>query len=144
MRYFIVILLALSMLAMPLYVLGSSEDCCGSAADATMSVADGMSMATSMDMSMGMDEDCCCILFDADNPDQSKAPDQDGDQDRSPCDDGNCPASCCSGVTQTMLALSGSVRFSETSTSLEVLNVQAQRALPQPHLQRLKRPPRVV
>ncbi len=138
MRYFIVILLALSMLAMPLYVLGSSEDCCGTGADATMGVADGMSL------SMDMGEDCCCISFDADQSDQSRAPDRDDDSDRSPCDDGNCPASCCAGMTQTMLALSGSVRFSETSTSLGVLNVQAQRALPQPHLQRLKRPPRVV
>tara|TARA_A100001391_G_scaffold162251_1_gene121223 strand:+ start:1137 stop:1553 length:417 start_codon:yes stop_codon:yes gene_type:complete len=138
MRYFIVILLAIGMIALPLHVLGSSEDCCGTPADAAVSVVDGM------DMSMDMGEDCCCLSFDADHTDQSKAPDRDDDSDRSPCDDGNCPASCCAGVTQTMLAFSGSVRFSETSTSLEVLNVQAQRALPQPHLQRLKRPPRVV
>jgi|GEM_PF-7065997 len=142
MRYFIVILLAIGMLAMPLYVLGSSEDCCGTPADATVSIVDGMDM--SMDLSMGMGEDCCCISFDADQSDQSRAPDRDDDTDRSPCDDGNCPASCCAGMTQTMLAFSGSVRFSETSTSFDVLNVQAQRALPQPHLQRLKRPPRVV
>ena len=136
MRYSIVILLAISMIAMPLYVLGASEDCCGPAGSAVaMTIGEG---------SMAMGDECCCLPMDMlGQTGQSGDSDQENDP-FGPCDDGSCPSSCCAGVTQTMLSLSGPVRLVPAPMCMDALNVQPQRALPQPHLQRLKRPPRVV
>jgi len=125
MRLFLVNLLAIGMLVMPLHAsVLAGCDCTGRSGSETSETepADG---------------DGCCRPA-ADGSDEDPAP------DRLPCDDGDCPASCCASTAQPVFVPPTGASFVAAPPLMRGMIAPGQSDLAPPHLTRLKRPPRTV
>jgi hypothetical protein len=127
MRLFVVILLVNALMAMPLIGFGLSErGCCRSGQDI---------YAIDVDVVQPIDK-CCGVSGEQSEDNQPEAP--------APCDDGECPMTCCATTASAAFVLPSSKRLTKSFRVTSVVLPSIEMNLGQPHLLRLKRPPRTV
>ena len=81
--------------------------------------------------------DSCCSQTSDESSDDS-------DQRPLPCDEDDCPAMCCTGTIQPVFAPLHLPKWPNVQPVIRVELPRFESELPQPHLLRLKRPPRTV
>jgi len=130
MRLFIVILLINALMVMPLSGFGLSDRGCCPIED----------NANAIDIGEAQRVDMCC------SPTTNQSEDSEDDQSRTPepCDDADCPITCCTTTAPAAYVLP-IIKVQGQSFRSEALVLPCvEFELDQPHLLRLKRPPRAV
>jgi len=130
MRLFIVILLLNALVVMPLSGIGLSDrDCCPINEN-----------AYAIDVNETQRVDKCC------SPATDQSEDTEDDQPRSPepCDDADCPITCCATTAPAAYVLPITKVQGQSFRSKALVLACIEFDLDQPHLLRLKRPPRAV
>lgn len=129
MRLLLVNLLALTMLAMPMhaYAMPGWCGCVESEAQATLETQTAGVKAQ---------KSCCCSSTTPIEDEPAPTP--------RPCDDGDCPASCCTGVVQGAFVLPAVPAIPQLMPVHRAEIPREASGCASPHLLRLKRPPRTV
>lgn len=131
MRSLLVILVAWGVMLMPLQASAIRIGCdCTTQTTANESIGDGLA---------GAEEhaDACCSPVPQ-RPGQEPAPSP------LPCDESECPSSCCTTVLQSSFVLPLAPGIHAPFKLVRVTHPSAVQIASQPHLLRLKRPPRSV
>jgi len=126
MRYFLAILMVNALVVMPLNVMWLSDGCSCVSAD-SISTSNEVVQSTSS----------CCLEVD-EQPEDDSAPSP------LPCDEGHCPTACCTTVVHAAFVSRSLAELIESNRIEAVSEPCVEFDLLQPHLLRLKRPPRIV
>ncbi len=130
MRQLISILLIQALVLLPFQGYALSERCCG--------IENELQTTASQSSDSGTMDGSCC--FGAE-PDQESVDKQYPD---TPCEDGQCPSRCCTAVAHPAFVLPSTARWIVTRLPDLQDSPKVELDLTQPHLLRLKRPPRLV
>lgn len=127
MRFAIVILLVNALVAMPLSGFGLSDrGCCQTDENMYEVNADENQQV----------ESCCILLGEQPGDDQPQQP--------APCEDGECPMTCCATTAPPAFVLPRVNGLTQTMLTASAMHPCVEIDLGHPHLLRLKRPPRTV
>jgi hypothetical protein len=130
MRLLIVNLLVFAMLAMPLHA-SVLRGPCACLDDTPPTVQSVSPIATG-----------CCAPKAEQSSDE--APADDKSRQVPSCPPGNCPASCCMSTIPPVFVPESALRWTIQHTLVRTAPTAMESDLTQPHLLRLKRPPRIV